>query len=88
MQGNEVALRDGQALAARSTTPEWSTEEKEIMKATIAKDLTDAEFKAFMYSAAMMRMNPLAKQIYPVKFEGRMSLVIGIDGFLDRKSVV
>lgn len=81
MEGKEVAVREHQPLSIRM--PEWSTEEKEIMKGTIAKDLTDAEFKLFIYSAAMMKLNPLAKQVYPVKYEGRMVLQIGIDGFLD-----
>ncbi len=61
-------------------------EEVQLIKDTICVGLTDNEFKLFMYQCSKMGLDPLVRQIYPVKrwnsALGRESMIIqtGIDG--------
>jgi phage recombination protein Bet len=52
-----------------------------LIKRTIGKDLTDAELDLFIYQCKRTGLDPLVKQIYPIKRAGRMTIQVGIDGF-------
>lgn len=62
-------------------------EQLQLIKETICVGLTDNEFKLFMYQCNKMGLDPLVRQIYPVKrwnsALGRESMTIqtGIDGY-------
>jgi phage recombination protein Bet len=65
----------------------YSPEELKIIKEQVARDLTDAEFRYFLYVASQKRLNPLKKQIYAVKRKDRrlnrevMTIQTGIEGY-------
>ena len=58
----------------------YSSDELETIKNTVGADLTDSELKLFLYVAGKVKLNPLLKQIYPLKLSGRMTIMAGIDG--------
>lgn len=59
----------------------FSREKIDLIKATVAKEATDTELELFLYQAQRTGLDPLAKQIYFVKFGGQMSIQTSIDGF-------
>ena len=58
-----------------------SQEQIEIIKRTVAADLTDDEFTVFLEVAKRTGLNPIAKQIYAIVRKGRMTIQTSIDGF-------
>jgi phage recombination protein Bet len=52
-----------------------------LIKRTIAKDCSDDELKLFVHVCRRLRLDPIAKQIYAVKMDGKMVIQTGIDGF-------
>ncbi len=51
-----------------------------LLKKTYAKDLNEIEFDLFMAQAKAMNLNPFNKEIYPLKFSGRLSFMTSIGG--------
>ena len=77
-------------LITRETALEkFTNEELDLIKATVAKDATDAELKLFLYTAAIRGLNPLTRQIHFVKrrvkqgdgWKEQGTIQTGIDGF-------
>jgi phage recombination protein Bet len=52
----------------------------ELVRRTIAPDLTDAELELFGATCRRLGLDPLARQIHAVKRSGRMTIQAGIDG--------
>jgi phage recombination protein Bet len=68
---NELAIRD-----------ELSSEQKALLKRTIAAGTTDDEFALFVYQIERTHLDPFARQIYCFKNrQGRLSINATIDGF-------
>lgn len=68
----------------RPTPPaEWSEDQVDLIKNTIAREqqLTDDELKLFLYTAGRLGLDPLAKQIYAIRRDGRITFQTGIDGY-------
>lgn len=68
---------------APETTPSltFNPEAIELIRRTIAKGATDDELNLFLYQAKRTGLDPLARQIYAVKYGGSMSIQTSIDGF-------
>jgi len=62
---------------------EWSRDQIDLIKATVAKDATDHELQLFLYQASRTGLDPLARQIYCVKRNQKdpASIQTSIDGF-------
>jgi len=60
---------------------QWSKEQLDIVKRTIAPNLTDDELAIFAHICHRVRLDPFAKQIYAIKRGGKMCIQTGIDGF-------
>ena len=58
----------------------WTKEQTELMKRTVAKDLSDDEFMVFLNICNKVKLDPFAKQIYTYKSKGRQVIIVGIDG--------
>ena len=56
-------------------------QDKSLVRTTIAKDLDEKEFNLFMAVCQAHGLNPILRQIHPVKYKGRMIFQVGIDGF-------
>ena len=66
------------------TTMEWSKNQIELIKKTVAKGTTDDELKLFLYTCKRTGLDPLIRQIYAVKRGGKsdqMTIQTGIDGY-------
>jgi len=67
----------------------WSPEETDLIKRTVAKgqNLTDPELLLFCYVSKQSGLDPLLKQIYPIKFkdnktgEDTLNFITGINGY-------
>ena len=77
MSSSNVPAMTGGALVVAA----FSQEKVDLIKATIAKDATDTELELFLYQCQRTGLDPLAKQIYFVKFRDQMSIQTSIDGF-------
>jgi phage recombination protein Bet len=63
--------------------PMWNDEDKVLIKQTVAKGATDAEFKLLLYTAAKYDLDPLVKQIWCVKYGDKPAAIYtSRDGFL------
>jgi len=60
---------------------DWTAEQVQLIKNTVAKGSTDDELKLFLYVAKKTGLDPLAKQIHFVKRSGQMTIQTAIDGY-------
>lgn len=60
---------------------EYSVDQVNIIRKTIAPNLTDDELKIFLYHCVRTRLDCFARQIYAIKRGGKMCIQTGIDGF-------
>jgi phage recombination protein Bet len=61
----------------------WSPEEIAIIKATVAKGMTDLELSYFLNVAKVMKLNPFTKEIWAYKdLQNNIIIFAGRDGFL------
>jgi len=55
-----------------------------LMRAKVAPNCTQTEFELLMYMANKYRLDPLIRQIWAIKYEGKPALIFaGRDGFLE-----
>ena len=66
-----------QALTQR----EWSPAQLTLLKAELAPGLTDSEFKTYLVVADHKGLDPFKRQIYAIKYGGKVAYVTGIDGY-------
>ena len=64
-----------------SSIVEFNQEKLTLIKSMFAKDATDMEFDLFIAMSKRLQLDPVIKQIYFVKFGGKMSIIVGIDGY-------
>ena len=65
---------------------EFSNEKKEVIRQSVGKGLTDAEFVFYLEAAKARGLDPVMNQIHPVKRKDKsgratLTLQVGIDGF-------
>lgn len=60
---------------------EFSAEQVDLIKRTIAKDATNDELALFMHQCERTGLDPMNKQIYFQKRSGRVTIITAIDGF-------
>jgi phage recombination protein Bet len=53
----------------------------QVVKQTLAPDLSDAELQLFAFVANRSGLDPFAKQVYAVKRAGKVTFQTGIDGY-------
>lgn len=74
-----VAIRDERAGAIEA--PSFSREQLDVLKSTLATDLTDTEFELFIHVSRRTGLDPFARQIFAIKRGGKMTIQTSIDGF-------
>lgn len=72
-------------VAPRPDMIDFSREQLDVLKSSVAKDLTDAEFAHFAEVCRRSKLDPFRKQIYALKRNTRQGPAVshqtGIDGF-------
>ena len=67
---------------------QFAAEQVNLIRATVARDASDAELAMFLELCARYRLDPFAGQIYCAKMRsengegGRVQIIVGRDGFL------
>ena len=85
--GQEIALASERANAAVAGISRYSPQFVQLVKDTVARSATTEELKLFLYTAARLGLDPLAKQIHFTKrFDSRLGrevlvVIVGIDGY-------
>lgn len=73
------------ALITRTGSPGdlivFDDRKRELIRTTLAKDLSAPEFDLFMAIASARGLDPVLNQIHAVKRQGKMVIQVGIDGF-------
>lgn len=72
------------ALATRVPAPEWSEDQRALIKRTVAPEATNDELAMFLHVAAKAGLDPLQKQVWFVKRSGRVTIQAGVDGLQAR----
>ncbi len=66
-------------------TSDWTPDQIELIKNTVAKGCTNDEFKLFIYTAKKYGFDPLIKQVWCVKYGNEPAAIFtGRDGFLHK----
>lgn len=61
-------------------SPKFDQKEIQLLRDTYAKGLDDTELKIFLKQSETMGLNPFKKEIYAVKYNGRLTLMTSIEG--------
>lgn len=75
------ALTIVQEAPREVTELRFSSDQLQLLKATIAKGTSDDQFRLFTEVAQRTGLNPFAKQIYAVVRQGQMTIQTGVDGY-------
>ncbi len=58
-----------------------SKEKKDLLKRTFCSGATDDELELFIHACDRSKLDPFMKQIHFVKYNGKVSIITGIDGY-------
>lgn len=61
--------------------PSFNREQLDVLKNTLATDLSDTEFELFIHVSRRTGLDPFARQIFAIKRAGKMTIQTSIDGF-------
>lgn len=79
-ESQAVAVRQSE-LATSSHGTQFTQDQIDLIKRTVAKECNDTEFAVFMYQCQRRGLDPMVRQIHAVKRAGQMTIQTGIDGF-------
>lgn len=69
------------AIIRRAGT-QFSSDEIELIKNTVAIGATENELKTFLYLSEEYNLDPLKKEIYFIKYGGKSTIITSRDGYL------
>ena len=84
MEDNKQIAPISENKAIMAGRMEWTRDQIDLIKKTVAKGTSDDELKLFLYTCQKTGLDPLIRQIYAVKRGGvsnQMSIQTGIDGY-------
>lgn len=79
-------VQPGEPMATVPTqsSARYTEEQLTLMRAKVAPNCTQTEFELLMYIANKYQLDPLIRQIWAIKYEGKPALIFaGRDGFLE-----
>jgi phage recombination protein Bet len=77
---NEITVKQEEIDAI--LTKDW-TKSLDIVKSMLTKNLTNDEFKMFLYIAKQYDLNPIKREIYMIKYGDSAQTIISRDGYYE-----
>lgn len=81
-QATAVARREASTSIGQRARGRFDVGQMELIRATVAKECTVPEFGMFLELAARYELDPFAREIWAVKMQGRMTILVARDGLL------
>jgi recombination protein RecT len=81
VNNQETMPQQSAAAVDTSIYGNFTTGELNVIRHTIAKDLTDPQFALFMRTAAGWGLNPFLGHIHAMSYAGKMSIQVAVEGY-------
>ena len=79
--GKKITIKD-RKKAQPGAIGFLSDAERQTIRTTVAKNLTDPQYSVFIYTCQALGLNPLLNEITAISYAGNMSIQVMRDGFL------
>jgi phage recombination protein Bet len=73
------AIVHAEKKAIEKQNTQLSAQDIQVLKNTIAKDLTDSELNLYFYECKRRKTHPMSRLIHPVKRKGQLTFQVSID---------
>lgn len=81
-QAEIVEPTTGEVVTVRRPAPgNFSPDQVDLIKRTICKGASNDELALFLHQCKRTGLDPITRQIYALRLQGRMSIQVSIDGF-------
>lgn len=80
----KMAKREEATTALGTAVAQWTEEQRQLIKKTCFPDSTDDELAMYLHVAKRSGLDPLSRQLHPLRLQGRLNFVADVNGLQAR----